>query len=233
MIVSFAHRRQMFIQTRSERRGVAHIATAFGRHFEGEEVEILVARRQGVGLPVFLQLQAMFHVAQKLVSGSEAGVLGIGEQTFVAQAEQSEHGAAVAHPRLASAVQALEALHQKLDVADAPGSQFNIEPTFAALFRGGLLADALARLGDGFHGAEVERTLVNQRLDKFQQARAGLRFARGNTRFDEHLLFPIAGAPGIIGPRSFIGDADFAEGAVGPQAQIHAIAQAVGGVGGK
>jgi hypothetical protein len=34
----------------------------------------------------------------------------------------------VAHPRLAAAVQALQALHQKLDVADAAGSQFDIQP---------------------------------------------------------------------------------------------------------
>jgi hypothetical protein len=116
----------------------------------------------------------MFHVAQKLVGRGEARVLGIGEQPLVAQAEQREHGAAVAHPRLAPAVQALQALHQKLDVADAAGSQLDIQPAFAALLGGGFFADALAGFRHGFHGAKIERTLVNQRLHEFQQARAGL-----------------------------------------------------------
>ena len=131
-----------------------------------------------MGLPIFVHLQAVFHVAQKLVGGGQARVLGVGEQALVAQAEQREHGAAVAHPRLAPAVQALQALHQKLDVADAAGRQFDVQPAPARASRGGLFADALARLRNRFHRAKIEGTLVDQRLHEFQQGRAGLRLAR-------------------------------------------------------
>jgi hypothetical protein len=83
-------------------------------------------------------LQAVLQVAQKLVGRGQARVFGIGEQPLVAQAEQRKHGAAVPHPRLAAAVQALQALHQKLDVADAAGRQLDIQPAparfFAAIF---------------------------------------------------------------------------------------------------
>ena len=84
-----------------------------------------------MGLLVFVHLQAVFHVAQELVGRGQSRVLGIGEQPLIAQAEQREHGAAVAYPRLAPAMQALQALHQKLDVADAAGSQFDVQPARA------------------------------------------------------------------------------------------------------
>ena len=132
--------------------------------------------RQRVGLPVLLQLQAVLQVAQELVGGSEARVLAAGEEALVAQAEEREHRAAVPHPRLAAAVQALQALHQELDVADAAGRELDVERRCDAAPRRQFFADALARFGDRLHGAEIERALVDQRLDELQQA---ARRARG------------------------------------------------------
>ena len=87
---------------------------------------------QRVGLPVLLHLQAVFEVAQELVGRGEARVLAVGEQALVAQAEEGEQRAAVAHPRLAAAVQALQALHQELDIADAAGRELDVEPAVRA-----------------------------------------------------------------------------------------------------
>ena len=81
----------------------------------------------------------------------------------------------MAHPLLAAAVQALQALHQKLDVADAAGRQLDVEAAVrAALARASFLADALAGFADRFDGAEIERALVDERLDEFEQGGAGL-----------------------------------------------------------
>ena len=82
---------------------------------------------QRVSLAIVVQLQAMFEVAQELVGGGEPRIFGAGEKAFIAQAEERDHGAAVAYPRLAAAVQALQALHQELDIADAAGRELDIE----------------------------------------------------------------------------------------------------------
>ena len=55
-----------------------------------------------------------------------------------------------------------------------PGVSLMSRPPARAAPRGQLLADALARLRDRLHRAEIERALVDQRLDELQQRRAGL-----------------------------------------------------------
>ena len=81
-----------------------------------------------MGLAVLLHLQAVLQVAQERVGGGQPRVFAAGEKALVAQAEEREHGAAVPHPLLAAAVQALQALHQELDVADAAGRQLDVQP---------------------------------------------------------------------------------------------------------
>src|SRR5439155_23848511 len=58
-------------------------------------------------------------------------------------------------------------------------------------------------------------------------------FPGRNAGLDQHLFFPIAGALGIVSLSAVLGDADFAQYAIGPQAEVHAIALPIGGVGGK
>jgi hypothetical protein len=74
---------------------------------------------EGVGLAVVFELEAMFEVAEELVGAGEAAVFDGGEELFIVEAGEGEHGAAVADPGFAAAVEALEALDEELDVADA------------------------------------------------------------------------------------------------------------------
>ena len=112
-------------------------------------------------LTVFFDLQAVLEVAQELVGGSQARIFGAGKQPFVAQAQQRNHGAAVTHPLLAPAMQALQALGEKFDIANAAGREFDIETGGETALGGHLLTDALARFRDRFHGAKIERGLID------------------------------------------------------------------------
>src|SRR4051794_33634989 len=174
----------------------------------------------------------MLDAAEELVSGGEARVLAGGEQLFVAETGEGEHRAAVAHPGHAAAVQALQALHEELDVADAAGGELNVESAAGAA-GGHLLADALAGFGDGLDGAEVEGALVYEGLDEIEETLAGGAVAGGDARFNEHLLLPISGALRVVGAGAVFGDADLAARAVGAEAKVDAVALAVGGVGGE
>ena len=82
-----------------------------------------------MGLPVLLQLQAMFQVAQELVGRAARRAYSPPESRPLSRSrEQRQHRAAVPHPRLAAAVQPLQALHQELDIANAAGRQLHIQP---------------------------------------------------------------------------------------------------------
>ena len=96
-------------------------AGAIGGILRASTSSCVGVRGQRVRLAVLVHLQAMFHVAQELVGGAQPRVLARGEKSLVPQAAERQQGAAVAHPGLAAAVQALQALDQKLDIADAAG----------------------------------------------------------------------------------------------------------------
>src|SRR5260370_32417659 len=97
-------------------------------------------------------------------------------------------------PGNAAAMQSLQALDQKLDVANAARSQFDVERRFAKTTPVQFLADALARDRHCFDGGEIESCGINERFDDLQQLTAGVPIPCGNTRFDQHLKFPVARA---------------------------------------
>ena len=103
------------------------IARGIGGHLARQNLEAFRIGGQRVRLPVLFHLQAVFQVAQELVSRGQARIFGAREQALVAQPQQRDHGAAMAHPLVAPAVQTLQALCQKFDIADAAGRQLDIE----------------------------------------------------------------------------------------------------------
>ena len=124
-----------------------------------------------MGLPVLGELQAVFQIAQKTIRGDQAAELGGRKQILLAEARKRQHRSAMAQPGNAAAMQALQALHQKLDVADAARSQLDVERRFAQPPLAQLFADALARGGHFFHRRKIERSGVNQRLHGSAAAR--------------------------------------------------------------
>ena len=93
------------------------------RHPLGQQCQSLRFGWQGVSLAVVDHLQPVFELPQKLIGGSQAAVFSAGEKAFVLQAGERQHGAAVANPSVGAAVEALQALHQKFDIADAAALQ--------------------------------------------------------------------------------------------------------------
>ena len=149
------------------------------------------------------------------------------------QAGERKQRAAVPHPELAAAVQALQALHQELDIADAAGRQLDIQagvrPRLAASFS--LMRSRVSETASTARKSSVRR--VDQRLDEFQQFAAQGQVAGAHARLDQHLLFPVARALLVVAFGAVERNADLAQAAVGPQPQIHAVARAIRGVCGK
>ena len=204
-------------------------------HQARQAVEIRRGVGQRVGLPVFIELQPVLEVPQELVRRGQAPVLGVREPLLVVQTGQGEQRAAMAHPRFAAAMQPLQALDQKLDVADAAAVQLDVHRGGFALKLAArkLFVQAFAGGAHGFDGAEVERRRIGEWLHEVEQFAAELTVARGHAGFDQHLELPIPGARLVVLLHAVEREADFAQAAFGAEAEVHAIAEPFGGVRGK
>ena len=135
----------------------------FGRaasagHAPRQQIQAAGRDGQRVGLPVLVELQAMFQVPQKLIGGGEPPIFGCGEELFIVQARERQHRSAVPHPWIGAAVETLQTLHQKFDVANAAALQLDVERARFALFlRRELFVQALAR---GRNASTAEKSSV-------------------------------------------------------------------------
>jgi hypothetical protein len=143
---------KMMIQLAFER-ARARQAWRAGRHLAREQVQIVGSARQCVGLAVLIELEPVLDVPQELISRGQTRIFRAGEMLFIAQAGEREQSAAVPHPGVTAAIEPLQALHQKFDIADAAGSQFHIEGriTPPLIF----FVNAGAGLGNRLDGAEI------------------------------------------------------------------------------
>jgi hypothetical protein len=203
-------------------------ATDFGRGHTAGDVFRVEGER--VGLAIVFKLEAMFEMAEELVGAGEAAVFDWGKEFFIAEAGEGEHGATVADPGFAAAVEALEALDEELDIADAAGGELDVDFGGAELAGGELFVDAEAGLGDSFDGSEVERRGIDERFDEGEESAAGGGVAGGDAGLDEHLELPVAAAGLVVSLGGIEGHDDFAVAAFGAEAEIDAVADAFGGV---
>ncbi len=128
-----------------------------------------------MGLAVFVELEPVLDVPHELIRRGQLRVFERREMLFVAQPGKREQRASVPHPRVAPAMQPLQALHQKLDIADAAARQFHVRAGglhLALLVQMEFLMHARPRFRNRFHGPEIDRRLVNQRLDEARAAPA-------------------------------------------------------------
>jgi hypothetical protein len=214
-----------------EKPGRRDDAADFGRgHAAGD---VFGVGRERMGLAIVFKLEAVFEVAEELVGAGEAAVFDGGEELLIAETGEGEHGAAVADPGFAAAVETLEALDEKLDIADAAGGELDVDFGGVEFAGGELFVDAEAGLGDGFDGGEVEGGGVDERFDEGEKGAAGGGVAGGGAGLDEHLEFPVAAAGLVVGLGGFEGHDDFAVAAFGAEAEIDAVANAFGGVAGE
>src|SRR5665811_48162 len=83
-------------------------------------------RGQPMRLHPLAALQAMLDRAQQSITLAELAKFGIADVPFVVQFLQSEQSASGAQPGLAAAMNALQTLHQKFDLADAAHTALHI-----------------------------------------------------------------------------------------------------------
>ncbi len=121
-----------------------------------------------MGLPAVPQLQAVLQVPQKLVGTVQAVKILAAYVFFVVELLQSKHRPAGAQPRFASTIDTLEALHQKLNIADASAVNLDVNTILRKLGQKAppaLASDLLARLKRCLDGRKVQRGAIYVRLD--------------------------------------------------------------------
>ncbi len=232
-LIKILHAGEVMIELALQR---ACAGEARRRHLAGEKIELVFSLRQCMRLTIFIELEPVFQMAHELVRRSQPRVFNRRQQFFIAQPRKRQQRTPVPDPRLAPSVQPLQALHQKFDVANAALRQLHVGAGSSAvtlLVETQFLVDARPRLGDGFDGAEVGGSPVDERLDEFEELAPRPRISCGDTRFDQHLQFPIAAARGVVLFRAAEGMANFAEAAIRTQTQIHPVAHAFLRVGGE
>jgi hypothetical protein len=122
--VDFVDLSEMKVEGFQETFGGDHATGFGGGHAAGDGFRL---GGEGVGLAVVFELEAVFEVAEELVGAGEAAVFDGGEELFIVEAGEGEHGAAVADPGFAAAVEALETLDEEFDIADAAGGEFYVD----------------------------------------------------------------------------------------------------------
>src|SRR5260221_8710629 len=95
------------------------------------------------------------------------------------------------HPGLGTSVQALQALDQKLDIADAALLELHVDggglTTASLLARREPLIQALACDRKLLDGREIQGRGVSPRFGEFEQCSAGRKMAGSDACLDQHL----------------------------------------------
>ena len=136
-LINFLHRFQMrvqFVQQLFARRGAAELR--YG-HFARQQIQLARRGGQGVRLTILGKLQPVLQIAQEAIRGNQTRAYSAAESRSLSLRRDS---ASMVPPcrthGTAAAVQALQALHQELDIADAARRQLDVERGFAAASAG-------------------------------------------------------------------------------------------------
>src|SRR5947209_7564463 len=113
-------------------------------HAQCHLLQVQLIRRKCVRLAVIFQLESMLQSAKKAVSLTQARMFATRKQILSVQAVQREQRTPVLDRSVASAMQPLQALHKKLDIADAPTGQLHIQLVMPEALPRKLLPDTLA-----------------------------------------------------------------------------------------
>ena len=138
--------------------GVQESAAVGVAHRLGDPGQIVVARRQDVGLLVVQVLDAVLHAAQEGVGVRERLGRLAGHQPGTGQALEGVEGGAAAQFGELPAAHHLQQLHGELDLADATARELHVVGAFgvAGAALGGVVADLAVQRAQGIEHAVVE-----------------------------------------------------------------------------
>ncbi len=125
-VVKILHAGEMVVQLALQTSGARQSGQP-RRHFARHRSRSSFVCWQRMGLAVLVELQPVFQVPQKLIGRGSREYSAAESRPLSRSREKRQQGAAVPHPGFAPAMQPLQTLHQKLDVADAAARQFHVE----------------------------------------------------------------------------------------------------------
>jgi hypothetical protein len=181
---------------------------------------------QPVDLPVREHLQPVLDPAQRVVVVvqrlGQRGVEVSGRDRGV------ERGVERGGPQrgLAAATRQLRELDDELDLADAARAELDVVLELAPRDLG---VDHRLHRAQAVDRVEVEVAPVDEGPQRFEQPRAGDAVARDRSRLDPRVALPVATLALVVLLHRREAERDAAGAAEGPQAQVDAVAEAVGG----
>ena len=193
---------------------------------ERDPLAVLAARGQAMGLLVAQHLQAVLQLPQEPVGlGQRRGCL---HRHVPRRHQRLQRRQQLAAPqlRLAAAADQLQRLHQEFDLADAAGPALDVVGQFLARDLGG---NRRLHRAQAVERAEVQVTSIDKRPQRVEEAQAGLDVAGDRPRLLPGVALPVAAFVLEVllhrreRPRHAAGIA------VRAQAQVDAMAEAVGG----
>ena len=140
-------------------------------------------------------LYFVLGLTQKTVRFSQL-VPHVGRNEFMPrELGESRQGTGTSQLRFVAAVDQLQRLGEKLDLADTAVAQFDI--AFSSFAREQLVLDSCLHVPQLIDGRVVEIAAINKRLDLFQEVRAERLVAGHGTRFYQRRSLPTL-APGFV-----------------------------------
>ena len=177
-------------------------------------------------LLVAQHLHAILQPAQEQIGLTQAIGMRLRQMPGRGQCAQGRQQGALAQHRLAPAADQLQGLHQEFDLADAAGAELQIVGELALLhFR----IDHRLHLAQPVERGVVEIAAIDERPQGFEQFFAGGDVAGHRPRLDPGVTLPVAALALVVLLHRREAQRDPTGIAEGPQAQVHAMAEAVGG----
>ena len=136
---------------------------------------------------------------------------------------QGEEGPAGAQPQLLAAIDALQALHQELDVADAPAVELHVQAGgLGRSLPAAVRADLFPRIQRGLDGREIQLRPVHARQDAAQELARQRQVPGRVPRLDHGLQLPVVRHFRVVAQGPAQAHGGFALAALGAQPQVDA-----------
>ncbi len=191
------------------------------------QAPFLVFREQ-MGLFVLPGLEPVLHQAQVLVGIVELPRRVVRQQLLLAEQAKDGPDGADLQVWIAPAADELERLTDKLDLADAAGTELDVVRHALALK---LLVDHLLHVAQRLDGAEVQVAPVDERAQHGRELGARVSVAAHHPRLDHGVALPLPGLGLVVVLHGAEAHGQWSRVAEGAQARVDAKNEAVRGVG--
>ena len=193
---------------------------------DGDAQAVQRIARQGMRLRVAQHLQAVFQAAQEQIGLPQGGAILGRDLPGIHQCGQREQQPALAQGRLAAGADQLQRLAEKLDFTDAPGTALDVLVHVTAGDFGG---DRRLHVTQAVQRGEIQIAAVDERPQRGQPGLAGRDVTGHRARLEPGITLPVAAFALEVLVHARERQRDPAGATERPQAQVYAMAEAIGG----